>query len=167
MKTLLEPNFGLVFWTVVNFLILAFLLGKFAWKPVMKILDDREKKIKEDISSAQVARDEAQKIKQEMEAKLKDISSQSIQKLKEAQTIAEGEKQKIIDEAKKQAGSIIEQAKAEIDAQTQKAVETLKAQMADTTLLALKKIITKQEDEKTSRAQVQKVLKEIEEKANK
>lgn len=167
MKTLLEPNFGLVFWTVVNFLILAFLLGKFAWKPVMKILDDREKKIKEDISSAQVARDEAQKIKQEMEAKLEDISSQSIQKLKEAQTIAEGEKQKIIDEAKKQAGSIIEQAKAEIDAQTQKAVETLKSQMADTTLLALKKIITKQEDEKTSRAQVQKVLKEIEEKANK
>ena len=62
---------------------------------------------------------------------------------------------------------MIEQAKAEIDAQTQKAIETLKSQMADTTLLALKKIITKQEDEKTSRAQVQAVLKEIEEKANK
>lgn len=167
MKTLLEPNFGLVFWTIVNFLILAFLLGKFAWKPVMKVLDDREKKIKEDISSAQTAREEAQKIKQEMEAKLEDISNQSIQKLKEAQAIADGEKQKIIDEASKQAGAILEQAKAEIDAQTHKAIETLKSQMADTTLLALKKIITKQEDEKTSRAQVQAVLKEIEEKANK
>lgn len=167
MKTLLEPNFGLVFWTIVNFLILAFLLAKFAWKPIIKALDEREEKIKNDIFSAQAARDEAQKIKQEMEAKLENISSQSIQKLKEAQTFAEGEKQKIIDEAKKQAGAIIEQAKAEIDAQTQKAVEVLKTQMADTTLLALKKLITEQEDEKTSRAQVQEVLKEIEEKANK
>ncbi len=167
MKTLLQPNFGLVFWTVVNFLILVVLLAKFAWKPIIKALDDREKKIKDDISSAQAARDEAQKIKQEMETKLEDISSQSIQKLKEAQAIADGEKQKIIDEANKQAGAMIEQAKAEIDAQTQKAVETLKAQMADTTLLALKKIITKQEDAQTSRAQVEEVLKEIEAKANK
>ena len=167
MKTLLEPNFGLVFWPVVNFLLLVFLLAKFAWKPIIKTLDEREKEIKDDISSAQTAREEAQKIQKEMEAKLEDISNQSIQKLKEAQVIADGEKQKIIDEANKQADIMIEQAKAEIDAQTQKAVETLKAQMADTTLLALKKIITKQEDEKTSRAQVQKVLKEIEEKANK
>ena len=167
MDKILQPNFGLVFWTVVNFLILVFLLAKFAWKPIIKALDEREEKIKNDISSAQAARDEAQKIQKEMEAKLEDISNQSIQKLKEAQAIADGEKQKILDEANKQAGIMIEQAKAEIDAQTQKAVETLKAQMADTTLLALKKIITKQEDEKTSRAQVQKVLKEIEEKANK
>lgn len=167
MDKLLQPNFGLVFWTVVNFLILVFLLAKFAWKPIIKTLDAREKKIKDDISSAQSARDEAQKIKQEMEAKLEDISNQSIQKLKEAQEIADVEKQKIIDEANKQAGAMIAQAKAELDAQTQKAIETLKAQMADTTLLALKKIIAKQEDEKTSRAQVQEVLKEIEEKANK
>ena len=167
MDKLLQPNFGLVFWTVVNFLILVFLLAKFAWKPIIKTLDAREKKIKDDISCAQAARDEAQKIQKEIEAKLEDISSQSIQKLKEAQEIAEGEKQKIINEANKQAEALLAQAKAELDAQTQKAIETLKAQMADTTLLALKKIITKQEDENTSRAQVQAVLKEIEEKANK
>ena len=167
MKTLLEPNFGLIFWTVVNFLILVFLLAKFAWKPIIKALDDREKKIKDDISSAQAARTEAQKIKQEIEAKLEDISNQSIQKLKEAQEIADVEKQKIIAEANKQAGIILEQAKSEIDIQTQKAIEMLKTQMADTTLIALKKIITKQEDEETSRAQVQEVLKEIEAKVNK
>ncbi len=167
MKTLLEPNFGLVFWTVVNFLILVVLLAKFAWKPIIKTLDEREKKIKDDISSAQVARAEAQKIKQEMEAKLEEISAQSFQKLKEAQEIANEEKKKILDSAAKQANAMVVQAKAEIAGETQKAIEALKAQMADTTLLALKKIITNQEDEKTSRAQVQAVLKEIEEKANK
>lgn len=167
MKTLLQPNFGLVFWTVVNFLILVFLLAKFAWKPIIKTLDDREKKIKDDISSAQAAREEAQKIKQEMEAKLEDISNQSFKKLKEAQSLADEEKKKILDSAAKQANAMVEQAKTEIAGQTQKAIEALKMQMADTTLLALKKIITKQEDEKTSRAQVQAVLKEIEEKANK
>ena len=167
MKTLLEPNFGLVFWTVINFLILVVLLAKFAWKPLIKALDEREKKIKDDISSAQLAREEAQKIKQEMEAKLEDISKQSFQKLKEAQDFANEEKQKIIDEANKQAGAMLEQAKAEIAGETQKAIEALKAQMADTTLLALKKIITTQEDETSSRKQVEAVLKEIEVKANK
>ena len=167
MKTLLEPNFGLVFWTIVNFFILVVLLAKFAWKPIIKMLDAREEKIKNDISSAQEARAQAQKIKQEMEAKLEDISKQSFQKLKEAQIFANEEKQKIIAEATKQAGAMFEQAKAEIAGETQKAIEALKAQMADTTMLALKKIITEQENKNTSRKQVEAVLKEIEEKANK
>ena len=167
MKTLLEPNFGLIFWTIVNFLILVILLAKFAWKPVIKALDEREEKIKNDISSAQEARAQAQKIKQEMEAKLEDISNQSIQKLKEAQAIANEEKKRILDAAASQANAIVKQAKAEIAGETQKAVEALKAQMADTTLLALQKFITKQTDAETSRKQVQAVLKEIEEKANK
>ena len=167
MDKLLEPNFGLVFWTIVNFFILVVLLAKFAWKPVINALDAREKKIKDDISSAQEARASAEKIKQEMEAQLADLSKQSIQKLKEAQAVAEQEKQKILEGAAHQAQNIIAQAKREIDAQTQKAVETLKAQMADTTLLALQKFIIKQEDENTSRKQIEEVLKEIEQKANK
>ena len=167
MKTLLEPNFGLIFWTIVNFLILAALLAKFAWKPVIKALDEREEKIKNDISSAQEARAEAQKIQQEMQAKLEDLSNQSIQKLKEAQAIANEEKKKILAAAATEANAIVEQAKAEIAGQTQKAVEALKAQMADTTLLALQKFITKQTDAETSRKQVEEILKEIELKANK
>lgn len=167
MDKLLQPNFGLIFWTIVNFLILVILLAKFAWKPIINALDAREKKIKDDISSAQLARQEAQKIQQEMEAKLEALSSQSAQKLKEAQEIANEEKKKILDSATTQANAMVEQAKAEIAGETQKAIEMLKAQMADTTLLALKKIITKQEDESSSRKQVEKVLKEIEVKANK
>lgn len=167
MDKILQPNFGLVFWTIVNFFILVVLLAKFAWKPIISAIDAREKKMKDDISSAQQAREEAQKIKQEMETKLEELSKQSIQKLKEAQSIAEEEKQKVLAEAKKQANVIIEQAKKEIDAQTQQAVKELKAQMADTTLLALKKFITKQTDAETSHKQVEAILKEIEVKANK
>lgn len=167
MEKLLQPNFGLIFWTIVNFLILVILLAKFAWKPIINALDAREKKIKDDISSAQLARAEAQKIQQEMEAKLEELSSQSAQKLKEAQEIANEEKKKILDSAAAQANAMVEQAKAEIAGETQKAIEALKAQMAETTLLALKKIITKQEDESSSRKQVEAILKEIEVKANK
>lgn len=167
MKTLLEPNFGLVFWTIVNFLILAALLAKFAWKPIINALDAREKKIKEDISSAQLARAEAQKIRQEMEAKLEELSNQSIQKLKEAQAVANEEKKKILAAAAEQANNILNQAKAEIDAQTKQAVAALKNQMADTTLLAVQKFLEKQTDAETSRKQVEEILKEIEVKANK
>ena len=167
MKTLLEPNTGLIFWTIVNFFILVVLLAKFAWKPIINALDAREKKIKDDISSAQEARETAQKIKQEMEEKLEELSKQSLAKLKEAQALAEEEKQKILAQAAEQANNIISQAKTEIEAQTQKAVETLKAQVADTTLLAVKKFILAKEDEESSRKQVEAILKDIEEKANK
>ena len=51
MEELLKPDLGLIFWTIVNFTLLAFLLAKFAWKPIITAIEAREKKIADDIIS--------------------------------------------------------------------------------------------------------------------
>ena len=66
MDALIKPDIGLMFWTIVNFLLLAFLLAKFAWKPLIKALDDREKQIAEDISGARKAKEDAETIKKQL-----------------------------------------------------------------------------------------------------
>ena len=55
---IVTPSLGLVFWTSISFLLLLFLLGKFAWKPIMKALDDRERSIEDALSAAEKAKDE-------------------------------------------------------------------------------------------------------------
>ena len=61
MEKLLQPDLGLIFWTIVNFTLLAFLLAKFAWKPIINAIEEREKKVADNIAAAQNAKEEAKK----------------------------------------------------------------------------------------------------------
>jgi F-type H+-transporting ATPase subunit b len=161
MDALLKPDIGLIFWTVVNFAILVFLLAKFAWKPVISALEAREKKITDDVQSAQQAKDEAQKIKEELQANLDDIGRKSAAKLQEASALGESERQRILDEAKTSAQSMIKQAQEQISAQTQKALDSARKDIVDLTMLAVQKVIGKSADENTSSKLVEDLLKDI------
>src|SRR5574344_940512 len=112
MDALLKPDTGLMFWTIVNFLILAFLLAKFAWKPLLKSLKEREDKIANDVASAQQARNEAQRIQKELEARLESIAKESSAKLKEAAALGAKEREAILSAAKAEAHTLINQARA-------------------------------------------------------
>jgi F-type H+-transporting ATPase subunit b len=141
MEALFQPDWGLTFWTAVNFLILAFLLAKFAWGPLVAALDARESKITADIENARKTNEASQKIKENLKAQLDNIATQSVQKLKEAAALGELQKQKILDEAKAQAQTLVETARAQIAADTDKAARQLKKEFTDIALLAVKKII--------------------------
>ncbi|MDR0735017.1 MAG: F0F1 ATP synthase subunit B [Elusimicrobiota bacterium] len=141
MEALFQPDWGLTFWTAVNFLILALLLAKFAWGPLVAALDARESKIAADIENARKANEDSQKIKEDLKAQLDNIAAQSVQKLKEAAALGELQKQKILDEAKAQAQTLVETARAQIAADTDKAARQLKKEFTDIALLAVKKII--------------------------
>jgi F-type H+-transporting ATPase subunit b len=161
MDALLKPDFGLIFWTVVNFLLLAFLLAKFAWKPLMSALDEREQKISADIAGAQKANEEAQKIKADLQTQLENIAKESIEKIRQAAAKGERERQKIIGEAKTQAQEMLALARDMIKTETDKAAQELRKEIADITMLAVKKIIAKESDEKTNTRLVEETLKEI------
>lgn len=161
MDKLLQPDIGLMFWTALNFLILAFLLAKFAWKPLMKALDDRERKIKEDIASANKAKEDAQAIKQELEKSLADAAQESSKRLQEASQAGLKQRETIIAQAKEDAQTLISQAKAEIEAETQKAIEAVKKEVVDMTLLAAKKIIGKEADKASNEQLIEDLLKDI------
>ena len=161
MEDLLKPDFGLTFWTAVNFLVVVLLLAKFAWKPVIAALDERERKISADIENAKKANEEAQKIKEDVAARLEEIARQSAHKIKEAAALGEKEKQKIIDAAAEKSAALLDAARVQIKAESEKAAQELKKDMVDTAMLAVKKIIAKEADAKTAAQMVDDLLAEI------
>ena len=84
MEDLLKPDYGVLVLTICNFLLLVFLLKKFAWKPIIHALESREKQIEADKQSAQQAREQAESIKRELDQKLSQISEEASQKVAEA-----------------------------------------------------------------------------------
>ena len=83
---LVTPEIGLVFWTTVSFLILLFLLAKFAWKPIMGAIDDRERSIEDALLKAEAAKDEMARLTNENEALLKETRAERDLILQEAKS---------------------------------------------------------------------------------
>ena len=96
---LLIPSFGLIIWTLVAFLIVFFILRKFAWRPILKSLKDRETTIADSLATAERMKAEMAQFKSENEALLAKAREERAQLLKEARDA----KDKIINEAKEQA----------------------------------------------------------------
>ena len=70
MDKLLTPDIGLTVWTVVTFLCVVFILGRFAWKPILSALEAREARIREDVRSAEESRRAAEASRREFESRL-------------------------------------------------------------------------------------------------
>ena len=126
---LLIPSFGLIIWTLLAFLIVFFILKKFAWKPILNSLKERETSIAESLSTAEKVRAEMAQLKSENEALLAKAREERGQILKEARDV----KERIITEAKEQAkveaNKIITDAQAAIQQQKMAALTDVKNQV--------------------------------------
>src|SRR5437879_86775 len=84
MDRLLNPDTGLVIWTIVTFLALVFILKQFAWGPLLGAIEEREARLKQDKEAAENARVQAEKIKGELEAQMAGIQAKSRELLTQA-----------------------------------------------------------------------------------
>ncbi|MBT3547005.1 MAG: F0F1 ATP synthase subunit B, partial [Flavobacterium sp.] len=84
---LITPGLGLVFWTAITFLCLLFILKKFAWKPILGAVSDREKSIKDALASAEEAKKEMQNLNASNEQLLKDARAERDALMKDARDI--------------------------------------------------------------------------------
>ncbi len=138
---LIKPGFGLVFWTIITFLILLFLLRKFAWKPILGAVSDREEGIKDALASAEKARQEMENLQADNERILKEARAERETMLKEAREM----KAKMIadakDEAQAQASKMIEQAQAAIDSEKKAAMAELKSHVAGLSIEIAEKVV--------------------------
>ena len=138
---LVTPDVGLLFWTAISFGVLLFLLRKFAWKPIVGTVNDREQSIKEALASAEKARLEMQNLTADNERILKEARVEREEMLKEAREI----KSKMIadakDDAQVQAGKLIEQAKAAIQSEKKAAISELKNQVAELSIDIAEKVL--------------------------
>ncbi|RZS95021.1 F0F1 ATP synthase subunit B [Cecembia calidifontis] len=159
---LILPSSGLIIWQLIGFLALLFLLMKFAWKPILAALDEREKSIEDALKSAEIARNEMANLKAENEKILQEAKIERDQMLLKATETAK----QIVEEAKEKAQAegarMIENAKAAIETEKQAALEEVKVQVGVLSLNIAEKLLKKNfADEKAQQALVEELVKDL------
>jgi len=145
MENLIEQfSLGLFFWQSVLFVALVLLLKKFAWKPILEAVNDREQGIMDALESAEAAKKEIQSLNADNERILKEARAERDSLLKDAREI----KEKIISEAKgeaeEQATGIIYAAKSAIEVEKKAAISDLKSQVAQLSIDIAEKVVKKE-----------------------
>ncbi|TKC07417.1 F0F1 ATP synthase subunit B [Pedobacter frigoris] len=160
---LLLPEFGLVILQTIAFLLLMFLLAKFAWKPVLAAIKEREQSIDEALNKAELAKQEMTRLTAQNEELMKEAREERDRILKEAKTL----KDSIVHEAKTQAqtegAKLIEKAKIEIENQKKAALAELKNQVSTLSLDIAERVLrTQLEDKAKQQDLVANLLKDVE-----
>jgi F-type H+-transporting ATPase subunit b len=144
MHPLLKPEFGLLMWTLVAFLIVFFILKKYAWPAIVKGLKDREQSIADSLSTAERVKAEMAQMKSEHEALLAQAREERAQILKEARET----KEKIINDSKEtakiEASKIVSDAMAAIEAQKMAAITDVKNQVGKMVIEVSEKILRRE-----------------------
>lgn len=152
---------GLIFWTVVTFVILLLILKKIAWKPILTSLHERETFIKESIEKANNAQVEAEKLLAENKANLAKAEEEAQKIIAQGREYSEKLKIQLLEESKLEAQKMIEQAKNEIERRNAEAFNNLKSQVAELAVEAAEKIIRENLDKEKQKKIVEKYLSEL------
>lgn len=159
--SLIDVNPGLIFWTVITFILLLLILRKVAWKPMLAALDERETAIKESLEKAEKAQEEAQKVLKENEAKLAKAEEESKKIIDQSRSYAEKLKEQMLEESRQQAKSMIDDATEEIDRKRDAAFNELKSQVAAIAVDAAEKILKENLDKDKNKKIVDSYINEI------
>ncbi|MEA3476827.1 MAG: F0F1 ATP synthase subunit B [Bacteroidota bacterium] len=156
---LVQPGIGLIFWMTLVFAMLIYILGKFAWKPIMKGLRDREDFIDKSLKAAEIAKDEMKQLQFSNEELLKEAKNDRDDILREARKV----KEKIIEEAKQKASEeanrVVESAKERIEYEKLAAMTDLKNQIAEISIEVAEKILKEElSGDRKQKAYIEKLI---------
>lgn len=159
--SLINPGFGLIIWMTLALLVVLYVLSKYAWKPIMNALKEREESIEESLRAADKAREEMKDLKLDNEKLLREAKDERDAILSEARKI----KEKILEEAKEkanvEAGNIVESAKKRIENEKQAAIIDIKNSIATISIEIAEKILREEfKDKKKQATYIDKMLKE-------
>ena len=137
---------GLMIWTIVCFFITFFVLKRYAFGPIQKMLDDRREQIRRSIEEAENAREEARKLLEEHRALMNQARADAEQILAEARRTAEAMEKRMRDETEQERQRRLEETRREIAAETARALEQIRSEVAELTLEATAIVIGKKLD---------------------
>jgi len=158
---MLEINPGLIIWTIITFVCLAGLLSKFAWKPMLKLLNDRENKIHSALEEADRARAEAAEMLKQNENNLARAEEEYQKMIREGKALAEKLKEDIVIKAKQQAQNELKLAAEEIQRNTDAAKQKLRAEVAGLAIKAAEIILEETLDEKKQKHLIDSVMNQL------
>ena len=155
----LDP--GLFVWTILTFLLLVFVLAKFAWKPLLKMLQDREDMVRSSLEDAEKAKSELERLNEESEAIMAKARSEAQSILADGKAAAEKVKEDIIAKSKEQANKIREDAGNQIQVEKDKAISEIKKEVVNLTLSVAEKLIQKNLSDADNKSLIEESLKKV------
>lgn len=153
-----DMNTGLSVWTLIVFAGLVILLGKFAWGPILKAVDEREKGIQSALDEAAQRNEEAAKLLEEHKAQLADARRQASELIAEGRAAGESVRKEIEEKARVEGQDIIARARAEIERERDAALETLRKESVELALAAASRLMQENLDQPKDRALVERYL---------
>jgi F-type H+-transporting ATPase subunit b len=155
----LDP--GLFVWTILTFLLLVFVLAKFAWKPLLKMLQDREDMVRSSLEDAEKAKSELERLNEESEAIMAKARSEAQSILADGKAAAEKVKDDIIAKSKEQANKIREDAGNQFQVEKDKAISEIKKEVVNLTLSVAEKLIQKNLSDADNKSLIEESLKKV------
>ncbi len=158
---LITPNVGLMLWTLLLFLISMYVLAKLAFPRISEALDRRQKAIEDSIDMAERRRQEADQMLAEYRERLHEARRQAEEIVERARKTAEIHERDAQTEAVQRRELMMEQTRRDIEAETRRAIDTIRREVADLTVLATEKVTRKTLTEDDQRRLVEDALSEL------
>ena len=140
---LVQPDPGLYFWTIAIFLVLAFLLYKFAWKPLLAMLEKRETSIRKSLLDAEKAREELANVKEDTEKLLAEARAESQEIVSASKKNAEKIKEEIVEQAQAKSDALLSDTKNQIQIEKDRAIADVKSEVVNLSIEVAQKLIQK------------------------
>ena len=160
-----DINTGLIFWTLLVFVLLLALLWRFAWPTILKSVEEREQRIQKQLDEAEQARAEAAKLLEEHKRLTATARTDAQELVAKAKTLAQKEREGLLAKAREEQDQMLERARREIDAEKDKAILALRKEAVDLSIAAASRLIEKNLDTAANKQLVLEYLKSIEQRA--
>jgi F-type H+-transporting ATPase subunit b len=158
---LTDINPGLSLWTAITFLVLVVVLSKFAWGPIVGMLAEREKTIRDALDQAKKERAEAEKLLTEQKAVFANAQREASEIAKRNQLEVEAFRQELTAKAKKEADELVASARRQIVEEKSKAIAEVKSYVADLAIEAAGRLVKASLDEKAQRQLVAEYIEQL------
>lgn len=155
---LLSPNGGLMFWTIVIFVLLLLLLSKFAFKPMLAAVEAREKALQDAIDSAKRDREEAERVLAEHRAQLEKARGEAQKLIADGRATAEKLRSDLLEQTKAQQQEMLDRARRDIETEKNNAIASLRREAVDLAIAGAGKVIERNLDNDANRQLVETFL---------
>ncbi len=163
---MVDINVGPILWTIINFVILLFVLTKLGWKPITQALEKREQTINDAVEQAERAREEAKQLIADNRQAMAKAEAEAQDLLRESREYAQKVRDGAVGKAEEEARVMIDRAKSEIDRSKKEALNQLRAEVASLAVSASEKILKESLDEERGKRLVDAYLNEAAEVTN-
>ena len=158
---LIQVTPGLMIWTIVCFLIALYVLKRYAFGPIQKLIDERQQRIRRSLEEADNARDEARRLLEEHRKLIGEARGEAEEIRSVARHEADAQMRRVKQEAEADRQRRLEETSRQIDAETRRALEAIRTEVAELSLIAAEKVTRRSLDDKDQRRLIDEAIGEL------